>query len=210
MLEEEIEGRRLPEGHRLGTKDELRKRFGVAAATVNEALRILDMRGLVDARPGRGGGVFVTSPSLHPFRSALGIELDAEATVVEWREIRDALEPTVCRKAARRCGSRDARRLHRVVEEMREATADPVRFMALNWSLHRHIAELGDSPPLTRLYRQLLEILEAVAEAEVAVDPLYDPSVNLEIHEALVTAIVSGSPDELAAAIRRHTPASER
>lgn len=39
-------------GERLGTKDDLRKRFGVAVATVNEAVRLLETRGLIEARPG--------------------------------------------------------------------------------------------------------------------------------------------------------------
>ena len=41
----------LKAGERLGTKDDLRKRFRVAVATLNEALRLLEMRGLIEARP---------------------------------------------------------------------------------------------------------------------------------------------------------------
>ena len=47
-LEREIVDEREP-GERLGTKEELRKRFGVAVATVNEAIRLLETRGLVAA-----------------------------------------------------------------------------------------------------------------------------------------------------------------
>ena len=61
-LEREI-GDGLQAGERLGTKDDLRKRFRVAGATVNEALRLLEMRGLVEpalvcerARVGPTGG----------------------------------------------------------------------------------------------------------------------------------------------------------
>lgn len=50
-------------GQRIGTKDELRQRFGVAVATMNEAVRLMEMRGLVVARPGPGGGVFATNPT---------------------------------------------------------------------------------------------------------------------------------------------------
>src|SRR4051812_44075816 len=37
-------------GTRIGTKDELRRRFGVAVATVNEAVRLLELRGLISVR----------------------------------------------------------------------------------------------------------------------------------------------------------------
>ena len=62
-VEEEIAAGILSTGDRLGTKDDLRLRFNVAVATVNEAIKLLDARGLVEARPGPGGGVFVASPA---------------------------------------------------------------------------------------------------------------------------------------------------
>src|SRR5919205_426364 len=63
-LEAEILGGRLTPGDRVGTKDDLRQRFGVAVATVNEAVRLLETRGLIEARPGPGGGVFVAASSV--------------------------------------------------------------------------------------------------------------------------------------------------
>ena len=55
-LEREIVDEREPGDH-LGTKDELRQRFGVAVATINEAVRLLEGRGLVVALDRRPGGV---------------------------------------------------------------------------------------------------------------------------------------------------------
>jgi DNA-binding FadR family transcriptional regulator len=52
----------LEAGTRLGTKDDLRKRFRVAVATVNEAVRLLETRGLIEARPGPGGDVAHRDP----------------------------------------------------------------------------------------------------------------------------------------------------
>jgi DNA-binding FadR family transcriptional regulator len=62
-LENEIAGGTLEAGERLGTKQDLRRRFGVAVATINEAVRLLEIRGLIQARPGPGGGVFVADSS---------------------------------------------------------------------------------------------------------------------------------------------------
>jgi IclR family acetate operon transcriptional repressor len=63
VLEDEIASERLPPGHRFGTRDQLRRRFNVAMATINETIRVLEMRKIVEARPGPGGGVFVASPT---------------------------------------------------------------------------------------------------------------------------------------------------
>ena len=61
-------------GERLATKDDLRKRFRVAVATVNEAMRRLETRGLIEARPGPGGGVFVARPAGAAVEQAHGEE----------------------------------------------------------------------------------------------------------------------------------------
>src|SRR6478609_12186507 len=63
-LEIEILCDGLSPGERLGTKDDIRQRFGVAVATINEAVRLLEMRGLIEARPGPGGGLFVATSSV--------------------------------------------------------------------------------------------------------------------------------------------------
>src|SRR6195952_1874853 len=62
-LETEIMDEAIAPGERIGKKTELRERFEVALGTVNEAVRLLEMRGLVTVRPGPGGGVFVASGS---------------------------------------------------------------------------------------------------------------------------------------------------
>src|SRR5215472_13075025 len=52
----------LPTGEALPPERELAAMFGVARATVQQAVRILESEGLVTARRGRGGGTFVTGP----------------------------------------------------------------------------------------------------------------------------------------------------
>ena len=50
-------------GARLGTKKELRELCGVSVGTFNEALRLLQSRGVVAVRPGPRGGLFVAEQS---------------------------------------------------------------------------------------------------------------------------------------------------
>ena len=53
----------IPPGSRLGTKEDLRRRYDVAYGTLNEALRILQQRGYVMSRTGPGGGLFASLPT---------------------------------------------------------------------------------------------------------------------------------------------------
>src|SRR2546421_12432307 len=85
-IEEEISTGVLNTGDRLGTKDDLRQRFNVAVATVNEAVKLLDIRGPVEARPGPGGGVVFA-------RAASPIRPGAQFTGFEATEAHMACQP---------------------------------------------------------------------------------------------------------------------
>src|SRR2546428_13996659 len=65
-------------GARLGTKTELREWCGVSVGTVNEALRLLQSRGVVAVRPGPRGGVFGgrNTPVGRPGQFGLGLARD--------------------------------------------------------------------------------------------------------------------------------------
>ncbi|MDX8030413.1 VOC family protein [Lentzea sp. BCCO 10_0856] len=61
-LEKEILEQRLDSGARFALRTELIERFGVSANAMNEALRILRERGVVNVKPGVQGGVFIAQP----------------------------------------------------------------------------------------------------------------------------------------------------
>jgi GntR family transcriptional regulator, transcriptional repressor for pyruvate dehydrogenase complex len=68
----------------------------VAVATVNEAVKLLDTRGLVEARPGPGGGVFVASPASRMLAGPMIMGFEwTEASMADYHEVRNALEPII-------------------------------------------------------------------------------------------------------------------
>jgi DNA-binding FadR family transcriptional regulator len=203
-LEREIIDEREP-GERLGTKDDLRRRFGVAVATVNEAVRLLEMRGLIEARPGPGGGVFVARPAARVAFSHLVLGFKTGSTSYEeCLEVRDALEPLIDSHAARYHRASDIRDLKRIVKDMQLAKDDPATFFKCNWALHRRIAELCRNTPLRRMYLALIDFLEySIDHAEFA---RFDGEGMVEVHRGLVEAIDTGEGPELDAAIDAHQP----
>jgi DNA-binding FadR family transcriptional regulator len=202
-IEEEISTGVLNTGDRLGTKDDLRQRFNVAVATVNEAVKLLDTRGLVEARPGPGGGVFVASPAsrMRGGPMFMGFEW-TEATMAEYHEVRDALEPIIYHHAVRHRTAADIRALRSILASMAAHLDQPRAYARYNTAFHRRIAKLSPNAPLRSMYVTLLDFFENDLAAE-NLPPAVHPD-NIDVHRQLVDAIEQGDAPELEVAIRRH------
>jgi DNA-binding FadR family transcriptional regulator len=201
-LEAEILGGRLAPGERIGTKDDLRHRFGVAVATVNEAVRLLETRGMIEARPGPGGGVFVAASSVRAALRRGNLEAAwGPARVADCLAVRNGLEPLVCAQAARNRTAEDVRELRALVAEMERRSDDAIAYFQLNWALHRRLAQLGRNAPLHSIYLTLLDVIEdGMRELR-----RFDGPVDVDAHRELVEAIAEGPGPRLDAAIERHT-----
>jgi DNA-binding FadR family transcriptional regulator len=193
-LENEIAGGTLEAGERLGTKQDLRQRFGVAVATINEAVRLLEIRGLIQARPGPGGGVFVADSStrvaLNPL--ILGFNWHA-ASRRDYQEVLSALEPLLFRDAARYRTGADARALEMTLERMERSVGDTEAYMRLGCSLRRRIAKICRNAPLHSVYLTVIDFLEDRA-GDIAADG-FDAQANLVATRAVVAAIVRGDEE---------------
>src|SRR2546430_107611 len=166
-IEEEISAGVLNTGDRLGTKDDLRQRFNVAVATVNEAVQLPDIRGLVEARPGPGGGVFVASPASR-MRSGpmfMGFEW-TEASMADYHEVRDALEPIIYRHAAHHRTEADIRALRSILASMTAHLDQPRAYARYNTAFHRRAPQASPHPPPPRKFRAPPDFFEHNTPAE--------------------------------------------
>jgi DNA-binding FadR family transcriptional regulator len=197
-------------GERLGTKDELRARCAVSVGTFNEALRLVQSRGVVTVRPGPGGGLFASrqSPMVRLGNSVLALDEDA-ASVADAVRIRNALDPLLVEDALRHAGRKHLTAMRRELERMRAAAAelDGTAFVHANWALHARIAEVSPNAVLRSFYLSLLEIIEShtLSVQSVAGQPLpeYIQS-RYDLHAALVDAIADRDESRAAELIREH------
>jgi GntR family transcriptional regulator, transcriptional repressor for pyruvate dehydrogenase complex len=126
QLREAILSGRIRPGERLPGERELCEIFGVGRPTLREALRSLEAIGMIEVRPGKGGGSYAVTPS----ESTLG---DAFAALVNLRgasledlaEFRLDFEPENAAWAARRADAEDISTLERLASEARDAAQDP-------------------------------------------------------------------------------------
>ena len=209
-LEQEIVSDGFEAGDRLGTKEDLRQRYGLAVATINEAVRLLENRGLVTARSGPGGGVFVAAPASRVRLNHLVLGFKAgDRPFTDCLLVRNALEPLVCREAFEHCGRRDAKALRDLIARMEEHTDDPAEFLRLNWSLHRRLAQMGANAALTSIYLMLMDTVQD-GLSDVTPDDSFDGEANLAVHRELIEAIIGTKLKRLEKAIDRHTPIAAR
>lgn len=180
-------------GERLGTKDELRAICGVSVGTFNEALRMVQARGLVTVRSGPGGGLFASQQSamvrLGNSMLALG---DEAASVADAFRLRHALDQLIVEDALEHASAYDIASLRAELDQMKGAAdnGESAAFVKANWALHARIAEISPSAMLRSLYLNLLEITESHVLAAVGDEALQEyAQTRYQLHAALIDAI---------------------
>jgi GntR family transcriptional regulator, transcriptional repressor for pyruvate dehydrogenase complex len=192
---------------RLGSKEELRQQFQVAHGTMNEAMRVLETRGLVELRRGANGGVFIGTPSVYVRlgNGLLGFRGDA-GSIEHCLAVRNQLEPLVASEAAKVAAEKpDAiAELFEIVEKMRRAVDDSAESIRWNWQMHRRIAEMGRNGVLTGIYLALLGFIEREL---TDIKPTRSRSVAeriVNMHSDIVAAIATGDPKKAEEAAKKH------
>src|SRR5664279_4925935 len=94
-LRERILRGEFPEGTALPPERELVTQTRMSRTTVREALRILEVQGLVGIRTGRAGGAFVQRPGGESVASSVSLVIRGQhIRMAALMETREALEPS--------------------------------------------------------------------------------------------------------------------
>jgi DNA-binding FadR family transcriptional regulator len=192
-VEEAIEQRGLRPGDHIGTRADLRDETGVARATINEAIRLLQERQRIVLRPGPGGGLFVaqTDPVVRLGRTLLTVHGEPLA-VAGAIEVREQLEPLVAVHAAQHRTAKDGRELKKLITAMGKSLDDVTEFVSLNWELHTRIAAISPNAVLRGTYIGLYEFVNQVSLVNPQPRDAAYLEQRLKVHSELVAAIVTG------------------
>lgn len=203
-IEERIATEGLTPGQPLGTKESLRTRYGVARATMNEAVRLLSSRGSVEVRAGAHGGVFVAerSPSVRLGNKMLQLSSDAPS-VADCIQVRNALEPEILSAAATYCTAADLRDLRALVERMASPDMDPRTYLDLNLKLHIRIAHIVPNVVMQDIYLGMVDFIRSRVQGVTGRED-FDVPRGARVHAELVEALASHEPARVEAAIAAH------
>lgn len=209
QIEARIARESLAPGTRIGTKQELCDQYGVAPATLGEAMRVLRARGAIEVRPGPGGGLFVAyqSPLIRLAHGVLRLRQDG-ATVNDIVAVLDAMDEAVMRDAIANRTPQDLADLDALIAELAEVWNDPVAGLHCNWRLHRRIAEISPNAVLRTFYLNLVDYIESESVGESSTFDVMgfhpDTDERLQIHRDLVEAIRTGDRELVAGTLLRH------
>lgn len=191
-------------GGALPSERELAARFSVSRDTVRDAIKSLADAGFLVSRRGRYGGTFVSETLPAPMETEAA-DAPTAADIDDVLGLRDILEVGAARAAAARQLSAAERETlwTRLQETSAASIAD---YRRLDSRLHLTIGELVGTPSLVSL----------LADNRTRVNQLLDGIPLLarniqhsnEQHEAIVVAILTGSPDRAADAMREHLEGS--
>jgi GntR family transcriptional regulator, transcriptional repressor for pyruvate dehydrogenase complex len=133
----EIADRGLEPGTPLLPEKDMLEQYRVARGTLREALRFLEIQGVISIKTGPGGGPIVSEPKSRHLASIIAMMLQLDgATYRSVLEARITLEPSLARKAAERATEDDLAALHSSVVRMHEHIAEADFFLEENEIFH--------------------------------------------------------------------------
>jgi len=190
----DIKRQGLKPGDRLPQEPDMVARYGVARATVREALRILEVNGLINVKVGPGGGPTVRSATPADFGRAISLFLQAEGiTLEELFRARRLIEPVLARDAALQqdpgwiAQARDLIARGRTLD-----IGDDTAYIAITREFH----ELVVQGTTNRVFRSFALGLMSmfIGSLDQAIYPLDKRRKVLREHEDILKAIIAGNP----------------
>lgn len=193
----------LSDGATLRPERQMLIEYEVGRGTLREAMRFLEIQGVVSIKPGPGGGPVVRQPDERHLAGTIALLLQLSGTpfrsIVEARAV---LEPGLAAGAADRIKPEDLQELGETVEIMRRDITDENAFLRENERFHDLIAWSSGNDLFGYLVTSLHWITDGtVLGVEYPERRRHDV---LRAHDAIYRAIASGDAEEAARTMREH------
>jgi GntR family transcriptional repressor for pyruvate dehydrogenase complex len=163
-LTEAIERAGLRSGDRLPNEGALAAELGISKPTLRQALRVLELSGLVEVRRGKSGGVFVVTdlvPAVAIF-SAVKFEEDAAIAVLHARRV---LERAVAHEAMRAATAADMSELQRTVDLLERHLGERASVMRADAMFHRALVRACRNDTIQAAMRGVARGLSPIRDA---------------------------------------------
>jgi DNA-binding FadR family transcriptional regulator len=199
-----IAANRVPPGAVLPSEAQMLEDYDVGRGSLREALRVLEVHGLIAIKPGPGGGPVVAGVSSRDFgRMATLYFQVAGATYRELTEARLVVEPMMARLAAQRRDDAKLRELEAVIARSRgaELHADAA-YVAAATDFHGVVAGISGNRILDLMGRSLKDLFTDRIHGTLF--PVEDREHIFDVHAAIARAILRGDATRSERLMREH------
>ncbi|NKQ51897.1 FadR family transcriptional regulator [Amycolatopsis sp. K13G38] len=206
-LRERILDGEFPEGTALPPERELVSQTQMSRTTVREALRILEVQGLVRIKTGRAGGAFVQRPGRDSVATSVSLLIRGQQIrLAALLETREAIEPFCARLAARHRTDADLDRLDAANKDIADPDGSLASFLQANVDWHVAVATASHNELLTGLMTALSQAIYTATENEDFVDAEVRRT-TVRAHKSITEAIRAQDPDAAVRRMGRHVHA---
>jgi GntR family transcriptional repressor for pyruvate dehydrogenase complex len=156
----DIHDRKLAPGSVLPPESVMAERFGVGRASVREALRILEINGLITIKTGPRGGPVVSDPDSRDFGQMSTLHYQSHgATFRELLDARVTLEPMLAARAAASEDPAAGKSVRKALEAgRRSALTDDLQYARAHSDFHTAVFEAAGNPVLALIANSIKDI----------------------------------------------------
>jgi GntR family transcriptional repressor for pyruvate dehydrogenase complex len=181
----------LVPGCRLPPERELAESFGVARSSLRQALKVLEVMGVISQQVGVGTFLNSAAPSILGESLEFLILLDG-ISFHDLMEARLVVEPELAARAAAQATRNDISDLANVHQRMDEKRGTPDEFIANDLLFHQTIFRIAGNRTCSMMFSVIHQSVHRLMELTSQV---VDPGHTLLLHRRILTAIRRNDPE---------------
>lgn len=194
-------------GDQLPAERQLCQQLGVGRASLREALKALEIMGMIETRLGEGTFVCRRSEFLsRPLMWAITGTSISDAT--ELVEARKLIEVELAGLAAERATAEDQASIHKSLDRMEASVGMPERFLEADIQFHLDVAEAGHNRLLLNSILLIRNLMREWVSTALLTEGVAEEA--LQQHRKIFMAIARRKRDQAAQAMKAHLEAMTR
>jgi GntR family transcriptional regulator, transcriptional repressor for pyruvate dehydrogenase complex len=203
QVRDQLKSGDLRPGQKLPSERDFAVQLGVSRNTVREAIRMLEIAGLVTLKKGATGGAFIASSNEESLAQGLrdGLSL-ANFSIADLMESRIALETFIARRAAEEAKDEEIDELEALVEKAKDHAMEgnwPARLKA-HVEFEEKLVAAARNPILALLIKPVLDLTTKVS---LRIGPTV-ADVIWEVRSSLLDALRRRDPDAAEKTVRAY------
>lgn len=190
----------LSPGTKLPPERELATHFKVARSSLRQALKVLEIMGVITQKVGDGSYLNRDASSVLAVPMNFLFLLD-DTSVQELTELRFLMEPALAAKAAERATSDDIVLLRQSISDLEHSKRDRVKLVASDLLFHRAIFQASGNRLTGRLFHT---IHRAMLNMMMVTSQLVDLEHTVAFHKPILAAIEGRNPELASSLMTAH------